>query len=128
MFSADPFAQTEYAFPARSSKIKPQPGKPIMPHRWIKAKYGRKAWIGKAYWFDLDQADGWEYCNGLDNTANDAIAMAELRRLTMGDEAVKQCIQELRDIFDRADDIDTMEVYRETVRFERQERLHRLRR
>lgn len=128
MFSADPFAQTEYAFSARSSKIKPQPGKPIMPHRWIKAKYCRKAWIGKAYWFDLDKADGWEYCNGLDSTANDAIAMAELRRLTMGDEAVKYGIQELRDILDRADNIDTEDGYHERTRFERQERMQKLKR
>lgn len=135
MFSADPFAQPEYAFKARSSKIKPQPGKPIMPHRWIKAKFGRKAWIGKSYWFNMDQADGWEYAGiaGQEEVANGIVVMADFKTAWAETEADKQQIieaakKELADTLDRADNIDTEGGYHETVRYERQERLQRIRR
>lgn len=126
MFSKDPFAQTEYAFIARSNKINAQSGLPMLPSRWIKVKFGSDVWIGKAYWFDVENSAGWQYASGWEDTARYAISVAEFRRLTIGECAVKECIKELTYIFDALDEIDTEERYNE-IRYERKDKLRRMR-
>lgn len=100
MFTNDPFAQTEYAFRARSAKVKPEHGKPMMRDRWVKVKFTRKAMIGRAYWFDWNKVTAWQYCSGLDEPARDIIQLAELERLTEGQKAVDRAIDGLKRLFD----------------------------